>query len=84
MKKVCPNPDAWHRAFQRLSEHAKSRVCTPPVPPTPLILAGWNYSSDHEKMQRWTETVAWASTNGCSQIMDEIPECDFYFVEKPN
>jgi hypothetical protein len=80
MKGVCPNPNAWHQAFQRLCKHAKFRVCTPPVPPAPLILAGWNYSDDSEKMQRWAETVTWANTNGCGEIVDEIPEQDFYFI----
>jgi hypothetical protein len=78
-----PNPIPWNLAFERLTKYAKARICTPPSPPTPLILAGWIYSNDSEKMQRWAETIAWADTNGCRQIVDEIPEQDFYFVEDP-
>jgi hypothetical protein len=46
------------------------------------LLVGFTVN-DSEKMQRWAETIAWADTNGCRQIVDEIPEQDFYFVEDP-
>jgi hypothetical protein len=32
-------------------------------------------------MERWDETVAWAENNGCREIVNEIPDSDFYFVE---
>lgn len=83
MMRICPNPGAWHATFERLSAHAQSCSCTPPYPPKPLILAGWSYSNDIEKMQRWEETVAWAEKNGCSKLLSGIPDCDFYYVEKP-
>src|SRR5258708_39025405 len=84
MKRVCPNPIPWNEAFKNLVGHATSHICTPPAPPTPLILAGWAYSNDRDKMLRWAETVAWAYANGCGQIVDEIPDRDFYFVESPS
>ena len=34
-------------------------------------------------MQRWEETVAWAESNGCPEIVGEIPDSDFYFVDEP-
>lgn len=83
MKCICPNPGAWHEAFERLCKHAQLHSCTPSFPPKPLILTGWAYSNDVEKMQRWEETVIWAEKNSCSNIVSEIPENDFYFVEKP-
>jgi hypothetical protein len=33
MKRICPNPIPWNRAFERPSRHAKSYVCTPSSPP---------------------------------------------------
>jgi hypothetical protein len=84
MKRVCPNPGSWNQVFERLARHAKSRACTPPLPPTPLILAGWIYSNDRDKTQRWTETVAWAYANDCGQLVDKIPDQEFYFVENPS
>jgi hypothetical protein len=83
MKRICPNPITWNEAFKRLNNFAQLHPCTPPVPPKPLILAGWAYSNDIEKMQRWEETVAWAEKNDCSKLVSGIPDQDFYFVEKP-
>lgn len=83
MKRICPNPMPWHKAFERLTKYAQLHLCVPPTPPTPLILAGWAYSNDVQKMQRWEETVAWADINGCTNLLSGIPDADFYFVEIP-
>jgi hypothetical protein len=84
MKRVCPKPIPWNRAFESLTRHATAYVCTPPLPPIPLILAGWAHSNDQDKMSRWADTVAWAHANGCGQIVDKIPDQDFYYVENPS
>jgi hypothetical protein len=84
MKRVCPNPIPWKQAFERLTTHAKCRRCTPASPPTPLILAGWAYTNDEQKMRRWIETLAWANANGCAEMVNEIPDADFYFVDNPS
>lgn len=73
----------WHEAFKRLTNYAQSHDCTPPSPPKPLILAGWVYSNDVEKMQRWKETIDWARKNGCGNLVSDIVDRDFYFVEEP-
>jgi hypothetical protein len=83
MKRICPNPMPWHEAFERLTKFAQLHPCAPPSPPKPLILAGWVYSNDVEKMQRWEDTVDWAVKNGCANLVSGIPDSDFYFVEKP-
>jgi hypothetical protein len=81
MSRVCPNPIPWNNIFQQLTSHAGSNSCVPEFPPKPLILAGWAYSSDLEKAQRWEETVAWANFNGCASLVDQLKEEDFYFGE---
>lgn len=83
MKRICPNPMSWNSAFKQLTKFAETHPCTPPLPPKPLILAGWAYSNDVEKMWRWEETVAWADNNGCLKVIMDIPDHDFYFVSKP-
>jgi hypothetical protein len=50
----------------------------PESPPKPLILAGWAYSSDEEKAERWEETIAWATFNGCAEVISQIKDEDFY------
>jgi len=83
MKRICPNPIPWNKSFERLNHFAKEHPCMPPSPPKPLILAGWAFSNDTEKMQRWEETVAWANINGCLELVKGIPENEFYFVSEP-
>lgn len=83
MTRICPKPTRWNEAFSRLREFARFHACSPPAPPVPLILAGWIFSSDIDKMRRWAETVDWADKNGCSDLISEIPESDFIFVQKP-
>jgi len=72
----------WHDVFERLSNYARTHTCSPQSLPPPLILAGWVYSNDLEKLRRWEETVAWANSNGCADLI-AIPEGDFYFVDEP-
>ena len=83
MKRICPNPMPWHKVSQALVDHARSHSCTPSSPPTPLILAGWAYSTDAEKLNRWEETLAWAERNGCSNVTASIGDSDFYCVDSP-
>jgi hypothetical protein len=80
--RVCPFPSAWHAAHQRLEDAAARRDCTPPSLPSPLILTGWVITNDVEKMHRWNETVSWAETNGCRNVVDDIPEEQYYFVHR--
>jgi len=73
----------WHEVFERLTSYAQTHLCTPPLPPIPLILSGWVYSNDVEKMERWKETVTWAKNNGCADLI-EIPAGEFYYVDEPS
>jgi hypothetical protein len=81
-QRICPNPPRWNDVFKQLVEYAEAHPCRPSRPPAPLILAGWAYSNDTEKMRRWRETVDWASANGCVGIVEGISDQDFYQVEK--
>jgi hypothetical protein len=83
VQRICPNPIPWHELFQQLSRYADSHPCTPARPPTPLILAGWAFTNDIEKRQRWRETVDWATANGCAALTEAIAERDFYETDNP-
>jgi len=82
MRQICPKPMPWNHVFECLTSQARIRRCMPPSPPIPLILAGWAYSNDIEKLQRWEETVVWATNNGCPEMV-EIRDEDFYYVDEP-
>jgi hypothetical protein len=83
MERICPQPMTWHRVFQSLLEHAREQPCDPPAPPTPLILAGWAYSNDVEKRDRWNATEQWSIANGCSHLVQGLSGEDFYFTSAP-
>ncbi len=83
MTRICPNPMPWNEAYKRLTRFAETQCCAPPLPPKPLILAGWAYSNDIEKQFRWEETVEWAANNGCQELVDSIPDDEFYFADEP-
>ncbi len=78
MQRICPVPNVWNLTYQELDRYAA--IKSVPRPPTPLILAGWNFSSDAEKMNRWEETVHWAKAYGAENIVDGIKDEDFYQV----
>jgi len=82
MIRVCPNPGPWHEVFKRLTRYAGGHTCLPPSPPIALILSGWGFTNDIQKMRRWEETVAWAHNNGCADLV-EVSGDDFYYVDEP-
>ena len=82
MIRICPNPMPWHDVYERLTVYARTHRCVPSAPPGPLILAGWAYSNDMEKMRRWEETVTWATNNDCGDLV-AVPDTDFHCVDEP-
>lgn len=78
---ICPKPPLWQKIHQRLIETMHDSAASSP-PPTPLILAGWAFSNDVEKQQRWQETIAWAESHGCSELVRDLPPSSMYVVEK--
>jgi hypothetical protein len=75
-KKICPTPVFWAPLHQTLIAHAKTNLLPPP--PMPLILAGWNFSSDEEKKARWLETVSWCETHQCVHLLASLKDADWY------
>jgi hypothetical protein len=81
--RICPQPANWHEVYQRLKTYAGQRDCEPPEPPFPLVLNGWAYSNDTDKLHRWEATVEWATRNGCADLVLNVPDQQFYCVESP-
>lgn len=67
MVDICPLPLAWHRVYQALTLFADRHGASPP--PAPLILGGWVWSSDSDKLERWQQMIRWAEANGCSDLL---------------
>lgn len=69
--------------YERLTQYAQAHQCSTPSPPVPLILGGWWATNDFEKLRRWEETVAWATGNGCADLVD-VSSDRFYCVDEPS
>lgn len=80
MTRVCPNPIPWNDVYNQLSKVAENQASMP-RPPVPLILNGWVYSNDAEKMARWNQTVEWAKKAGCEEITNRLSDDDYYFSD---
>jgi len=85
MKKlVCPMPIKWNEIHRALRRHKDKSVPSAPAPPKALILNGWSFSSDKDKAIRWQETVKWASTHGCTHLIEKLSDNDFYYANPDN
>lgn len=69
----------WADIYRKLSDFAEHNTCEPVVPPKAIILAGWNFSDDTQKMRRWQETEKWISQNGCEFILDGLTDDDWHY-----
>jgi hypothetical protein len=71
---ICPNPSEWaklHSAAIAAAEDGETF-------PKPLILAGWAFSTDVEKRQRWQETVEWLEARGLAGLIETEVEGAWY------
>jgi hypothetical protein len=48
----------------------------------PLVLAGWIYSSDRDKQQRWEQTMEWAAHHGFAHLVPSLSEEEYYSTEQ--
>lgn len=79
MRRICPLPKIWSTIYAELDALAKAKNIEDPPPP--LILAGWNFSSDVQKETRWQETIAWATKNGGENIVARLTDSEFYCIK---
>lgn len=75
--KICPTASVWHSVNIAMVKNAEINGL--PAPPIPLILAGWVFSSDQEKKQRWDATVKYATDHNCRHLIDHLDDECFYF-----
>src|SRR5262245_37261291 len=72
MKVVCPMPSVWARIHRRLVDAWEQAGAEGEEPPMPLILAGWAYSNDAAKHDRWLDTIEWARRAGFASLIPEL------------
>lgn len=75
---ICPQPQAWDRAYRGLREAWGESNLSTPKPPVSLILNGWVFSSDIEKRERWRETVEWAKRHNLLHLIPEFSAEESY------
>lgn len=82
-RRICPVPHKWNEFFNLLTEENVTTVNDNDWPPPPLILAGWNYSSDFEKTLRWKQQIKWANKHdlleGCAEFLYSLSDDDWYY-----
>ena len=72
---ICPMPRKWNDVYTALLDVWRKGGSKPQdKPPVPLILAAWWDTPIIAKKVRWLETVKWAATHGCSQLVPELTE----------
>lgn len=76
--RICPIPRVWILIHKQMIQYAQQNQL--PAPPKPLILAGWAFSNDQEKKQRWDDTVLYSITYGCRNFIDKLEDDEFYFA----
>jgi hypothetical protein len=75
---VCPNAAVWWKTFERVRDVWIAAGRVGDQPPMPLILAGWIYSSDRDKQERWQALVKWADEHSVSHLIPELSAEDQY------
>jgi hypothetical protein len=79
---ICPVPLVWDAIYRRLLEASRAGGGSSPPPPVPLILAGWAYTNDVEKRERWQATLTWAERYGFRHLVGALTVQDMYCVNK--
>ena len=79
---ISPQPNKWYEIFQILKAYAEKDLGANNLPPMALVLSGWTMTNDFDKQQRWAETVKWAETNSCLQLIPVLREEDKYYVNE--
>lgn len=82
-ERVCPSPTVWNELWELLPE--RTHVGTGWQPSLPLILSGWWYSSNLDKMVRLREHLIWAADHGALDEVDAflraLPEDSWHHLK---
>ena len=72
--RVCLKPDKWQMLYNLIQDAYPERQF-----PKPLILAGWNFSSNTEKRNRFCMHLEFAISAGvANKVLNDIKEEEWY------
>lgn len=74
--RICLKPMKWQELYDAVQKAYPDREF-----PKPLILAGWNFSSDTEKRNRFCMHLEFAISAGvANKILEQLNEEDWYHL----
>lgn len=71
-------PTKWNDIYSALIEYYEKRKGMP-KPPIPLILYGWEISSNLDKLVRWNETIEWVNNYYPDKSIIVLKEQECYY-----
>ncbi|EAQ42507.1 hypothetical protein [Polaribacter sp. MED152] len=74
--RICPKPMIWNEIYKLMCQELREKNI-----PKPLILAGWNFTTDREKKNRFMEhlnLIDLKSENKIKTFVLSINEKDWY------
>jgi hypothetical protein len=83
-QRVCPLPRYWADFWELLPDRRREGAGW--IPPLPLILAGWSFSSDQEKARRLRDHILWAADHGAlseaSEFLRSLPASAWHYLDR--
>jgi hypothetical protein len=78
---ICPVPGFWAFIASELISFWKVNLKEAGPQPPYIILSGWNYSDDVDRMETWMNCIKWAEERNCTHLIPQIPENSWYQQE---
>lgn len=82
--RLVPQPMKWNDLWQMIQKRVPAEQGSTKLLP-PLILAGWNFSGDEEKRDRFLHHLEWACMHGIEQpvadYLARLKDNDWYTGE---
>ena len=78
---ISPLPWLWGEIASGLLHFWKTELNGVGPSPPYLVLSGWSYSHDDNRMNTWLNCIKWAEERNCTHLIPEIPEKYWYQKE---
>lgn len=78
--RICPQPMKWNELYSLLKDEVGKNKLSPP-----LLLAGWNFSNDYQKKDRFQQHLQLIKEENLTAAMaflEELNEKEWYHNEE--